>query len=151
MMNSSAIITTGITRSYEKYQSLRRTEKLESSKSLPSRIGLGSALQNTPWNQHMKQLSRARATVLERDARAHDAQKILQINLNSRANGKEKRILELDIEKCFDRISHSTIIERLIAPLGIKLGIFRCLKTHVNPEFSEQGTPVRFVRCKRGY
>ena len=31
---------------------------------------------------------------------AHDAQKILQINLNSRANGKEKRILELDIEKC---------------------------------------------------
>ena len=31
---------------------------------------------------------------------AHDVQKILQINLNSGANGKEKRILELDIEKC---------------------------------------------------
>lgn len=38
----------------------------------------------------------------------------------------------------FDRISHSTIMERLIAPKGIKLGIFRCLKTGVNPE---QGTP----------
>jgi retron-type reverse transcriptase len=32
-------------------------------------------------------------------------------------------------------------MERLIAPLGIKLGIFRCLKAGVNPEFPEQGTP----------
>jgi len=72
---------------------------------------------------------------------AHDAQKILQINLNSNANGIEKRVIELDIEKCFDRISHSSIMERLIAPSGIKLGIFRCLKSGVNPEFPEQGTP----------
>ena len=71
----------------------------------------------------------------------HDAQKFLQINLNSRCHGKEKRILELDIEKCFDRISHTSIMERLIAPLGIRTGIFRCLKAGVNPEYSEQGTP----------
>jgi RNA-directed DNA polymerase len=32
-------------------------------------------------------------------------------------------------------------MERLIAPLGIKTGIFRCLKAGVNPEFPEQGTP----------
>src|SRR4028118_969004 len=32
-------------------------------------------------------------------------------------------------------------MERLIAPKGIKTGIFRCLKTGVNPEFPEQGTP----------
>jgi hypothetical protein len=32
-------------------------------------------------------------------------------------------------------------MERLIAPSGIKLGIFRCLKAGVNPEFPEQGTP----------
>jgi RNA-directed DNA polymerase len=43
--------------------------------------------------------------------------------------------------KCFDRISHKSIMERLIAPSGIKLGIFRCLKAGVNPEFPEQGTP----------
>ncbi len=72
---------------------------------------------------------------------AHDVQKILQINLNSGANGKEKRILELDIEKCFDRISHASIMERLIAPRGIKTGIFRCLLAGVNPEYPEQGTP----------
>ena len=70
-----------------------------------------------------------------------DAQKLLQINLKSDAHGKDKRILELDIEKCFDRISHTSIMERLIAPLGIKTGIFRCLKAGVNPEYPEQGTP----------
>jgi group II intron reverse transcriptase/maturase len=71
----------------------------------------------------------------------HDAQKFLFQNLNSKANGIEKRVIELDIEKCFDRINHSAIMARLIAPAGIKLGIFRCLKSGVNPEFPEQGTP----------
>jgi group II intron reverse transcriptase/maturase len=72
---------------------------------------------------------------------AHDAQKILQINLNSHARGIEKRVIELDIEKCFDRISHTIIMDNLIAPAGMKRGIFRCLKAGINPEFPEQGTP----------
>jgi group II intron reverse transcriptase/maturase len=72
---------------------------------------------------------------------AHDAQKILFNNLNSRVNGINKRVIELDIEKCFDRINHSSIMDNLIAPSGIKTGIFRCLKSGVNPGFPEQGTP----------
>ena len=72
---------------------------------------------------------------------AHDAQKILYLNLNSRANGINKRVIELDIEKCFDRINHNSIMENLIAPKGMKTGIFRCLKAGINPEFPEQGTP----------
>ncbi|KAB8321114.1 RNA-dependent DNA polymerase [Tolypothrix campylonemoides VB511288] len=72
---------------------------------------------------------------------AHDAQKILFLNLRSYSNGIDKRVIELDIEKCFDRISHSAIMDRLIAPKSIKTGIFRCLKAGVNPEFPEQGTP----------
>ena len=72
---------------------------------------------------------------------AHDAQKILFLNLSSRSHGIEKRVIELDIEKCFDRISHTAIMDRLIAPRGIKTGIFRCLKAGVNPEYPEQGTP----------
>ncbi len=70
----------------------------------------------------------------------HDAQKILFLNLNSRVNGHQKRVIELDISKCFDRISHTSIMKRLIAPKALKLGIFRCLKAGVNPEFPEQGT-----------
>ncbi|MBN3911108.1 MAG: reverse transcriptase N-terminal domain-containing protein [Nostoc sp. NMS1] len=72
---------------------------------------------------------------------AHDAQKYIFLNLSSSANGIEKRVIELDIEKCFDRINHSAIMDELIAPKGLKLGIFRCLKAGVNPEFPEQGTP----------
>jgi group II intron reverse transcriptase/maturase len=72
---------------------------------------------------------------------AHDAQRILYNNLSSNAKGIGKRVIELDIEKCFDRINHSTIMEQLIAPEGIKTGIFRCLKSGVNPGFPEQGTP----------
>jgi group II intron reverse transcriptase/maturase len=72
---------------------------------------------------------------------AHDAQKGLFNNLRSQSNGIDKRVIELDIEKCFDRINHSSIMEQLIAPLGIRAGIFRCLKSGVNPEFPSQGTP----------
>ena len=71
---------------------------------------------------------------------AHDAQRHLFVNLSSRVNGINKRVIELDIEKCFDTISHTTIMENLIAPKGIKLGIFRCLKSGLNPNFPEQGS-----------
>jgi RNA-directed DNA polymerase len=72
---------------------------------------------------------------------AHNAQKHLFDNLNSRVNGIKKRVIELDIEKCFDRINHSSIMENLIAPSGIQLGIWRCLKAGTNIGFPEQGTP----------
>ena len=72
---------------------------------------------------------------------AHDAQKQMFNNLRSQSNGKGKRVIELDIKKCFDRISHKTLMDNLIAPKSIKIGIFRCLKAGINPEFPEQGTP----------
>ena len=71
---------------------------------------------------------------------AHDAQRQVFENLKGSANGITKKILELDIEKCFDRINHSTIMKNLIAPQGLKQDIFRCLKAGINPEFPEQGT-----------
>ncbi|NET69424.1 MAG: RNA-dependent DNA polymerase [Moorea sp. SIO1G6] len=72
---------------------------------------------------------------------AHDAQKYVFDNLKSRVNGINKRIVELDIKKCFDRISHKSIMDRIIAPASLKTGIFRCLKAGVDLEFPEQGTP----------
>ena len=71
---------------------------------------------------------------------AHDAQQTIFNNLRSKSNGINKRIIELDIEKCFDRISHTAIMDRLIAPSGLKLGIFRCLKAGTSVEFPDQGT-----------
>ncbi len=72
---------------------------------------------------------------------AHDCQKTVFLQLRSSSNGKNKRVIELDIKKCFDRISHPSIMNRLISPAKLKIGIFRCLKAGVNPEFPEQGTP----------
>ena len=72
---------------------------------------------------------------------SHDAQKILFMNLRSNSNGIDKRVIELDIEKCFDRINHTAIMDNLIAPAGLKLGIFRCLKAGINIGFPDQGTP----------
>lgn len=72
---------------------------------------------------------------------AHDAQQHIYDLLRKQAMGYKKHVIELDIEKCFDRISHKSILDRLIAPQFVKQGIFRCLKAGVNPEFPEQGTP----------
>lgn len=71
----------------------------------------------------------------------HDAQKVLFNNLRSSVNGINKRILEIDIEKCFDRISHKAILDRVISPNFVKTGLSRCLKTGISPEFPKQGTP----------
>ncbi len=70
-----------------------------------------------------------------------DAQKYVFDNLRSRVKGHEKRVIELDIEKCFDRINHKAIMTNVIAPQQIKTGLWRCLKAGVSPEFPEQGTP----------
>jgi group II intron reverse transcriptase/maturase len=72
---------------------------------------------------------------------AHDAQRYIFANLKSRSNGKDKRILELDIKKCFDRINHTAILNNLISPQCVKRDIQRCLVAGINPEFPEQGTP----------
>ena len=49
--------------------------------------------------------SEAGDSLAEFNRSAHDAQKVLFHNLRSISNGIEKRVIELDIEKCFDRIS----------------------------------------------
>ncbi|WP_365974922.1 reverse transcriptase domain-containing protein [Moorena sp. SIO4G3] len=72
---------------------------------------------------------------------AQDAQKYVFSHLNASNNGIKKRVIELDIKKCFDRISHKSIMDRLLAPANLKMGIFRCLKAGICPEFHEQGTP----------
>jgi len=71
----------------------------------------------------------------------HDAQRYVFTHLQGNKNSLNKRVIELDIEKCFDRISHSAMMSKVIAPQRIKKGLGRCLKAGVSPEFPEQGTP----------
>ena len=74
----------------------------------------------------------------------HDVQRQMFNNLNGgKANGISKRILELDIEKCFDKIDHKFIMQSVQLPRAAKNGLYRAIKAGVRGEFpsSESGTP----------
>lgn len=73
----------------------------------------------------------------------HDVQQRLFNALNSNAKGITKTILEMDIEKCFDRISHETIMSSVQLPEAAKRGLRRAIKAGVKGEFptSLEGTP----------
>ena len=71
----------------------------------------------------------------------HDCQKLIFDNLRSSSRGYEKRILELDIEKCFDQIDHKALIEKVIAPAKIKQRIWQSLKAGASVKFPDKGTP----------
>jgi RNA-directed DNA polymerase len=74
----------------------------------------------------------------------HDVQKQVFNNLNGGlANGLSKRILELDIEKCFDKIDHKFLMQSIQIPKAAKQGVYRAIKAGVRGEFpsSEAGTP----------
>ena len=73
----------------------------------------------------------------------HDVQKRLFTALRSSSNGKHKTVIEMDIEKCFDRISHKTILEKVeLPPVALK-GLRLAIKAGVRGEFatSTEGTP----------
>jgi RNA-directed DNA polymerase len=65
-----------------------------------------------------------------------DVQKIISLNLNSRASGWTKSILKLDIEKCFDEMDHGKILELVILPKTAKHILRQALKAGVLGERS---------------
>lgn len=57
----------------------------------------------------------------------HDVQKLLCLNLSRNAQGKTKRVLLFRIDN-FDQINSETILNKIIAPRSIKIGLHRCFK-----------------------
>jgi RNA-directed DNA polymerase len=72
---------------------------------------------------------------------AWDAQKMLFLKLKSCSHGRDKTVLELDIEKCFDRIDHGDLLRRVVAPQPLKSALLRCLQAGATVAFPHQGTP----------
>jgi group II intron reverse transcriptase/maturase len=66
--------------------------------------------------------------------RTHDVQKLIFMNLKSDANGFQKRIYELDIEKCFDKIDHNKLLSLIVLPNSAKKVIRSALKVGVLKE-----------------
>jgi RNA-directed DNA polymerase len=81
----------------------------------------------------------------------HDVQQSMFINLSSQAKGISKRILELDIEKCFDRIDHTALMQQVVLPSSARNGLYRAIKAGVRGEYptSESGTPQGGVSALR--
>ena len=72
-----------------------------------------------------------------------DAQKLIFDNLKSKANGKDKLVLETDISKCFDEIDHRVILKGVVLPTEAKRGLKIAVKAGVRGEYpsSIKGTP----------
>ncbi len=72
-----------------------------------------------------------------------DAQKLIFQNLNSQANGKNKLVLETDISKCFDEISHEVMLRGVVLPKEALKGLKLAVKAGVRGEYpsSIKGTP----------
>jgi group II intron reverse transcriptase/maturase len=73
----------------------------------------------------------------------HDVQKRLFLALKQPRERNNKTILEMDIEKCFDRIDHQTILDRVELPYGGDKRAKTSHQSRVKGEFptSEMGTP----------
>ncbi|MBC6419739.1 MAG: reverse transcriptase N-terminal domain-containing protein [Prochloron sp. SP5CPC1] len=74
---------------------------------------------------------------------AQDAQKLIFSNLNGRANGKDKLVLETDISKCFDEIDHQAMLSKVVLPKEGLKGLRKAVKVGVKGKYpsSERGTP----------
>ncbi len=72
-----------------------------------------------------------------------DAQKLIFDQLNKSNNGRNKRILETDISKCFDEIDHKVMLRGVVLPKEAKNGLKAAIKAGVRGEYpsSIKGTP----------
>nr|AST09028.1 ycf13 [Eutreptiella pomquetensis] len=66
-----------------------------------------------------------------------ELQKFLFINLNVKAHGIQKRVLEVNLTGCFHSINLGLLMHKAIAPRGVKLGLYRTLQIGFTPEFSK--------------
>jgi RNA-directed DNA polymerase len=76
---------------------------------------------------------------------AWDAAQDIFIITCSNANKFSGKILELDIEKCFDRIDHKYLMQTIALPKQYKMGVWRALKAGAmvgyDKEDTMEGTP----------
>ena len=75
----------------------------------------------------------------------HDIQKRIfnKLHFNRGRTTLDYRILEMDIEKCFDSISHEAIMSRVSLPKWVKTKLWKAIKIGVKAEYprTEKGTP----------
>lgn len=61
----------------------------------------------------------------------HDVQQGIFNQLKANAKGKQKRILELDLERCFDKIDHKFLMQSVQLPRAAQQGLLSAIKAGV--------------------
>lgn len=69
------------------------------------------------------------------DGSLFDLQKLILLNLSKSSKGSQKRVLLISLERDFSDFNVNFLLKKLIAPRGVKLGIFRSLKKGLVPSF----------------
>nr|YP_010700439.1 group II intron reverse transcriptase/maturase mat1 [Phacus arnoldii]WCH63576.1 group II intron reverse transcriptase/maturase mat1 [Phacus arnoldii] len=77
----------------------------------------------------------------------HNLQRVIYLNLNKSSHGLQKRVLIFDFPKLFNCINYNFLLDKIIAPRGIKLGIFRFLKIGLSPHFINEEKYVDNFPC----
>lgn len=75
----------------------------------------------------------------------HELQQLLFLNLNTSSFGVQKRILIIEFKKVYEKFDIDKLFKKLIAPRGIKIGIFRSIKLGLKIRFSENIDDVSFL------
>ncbi len=65
----------------------------------------------------------------------HDIQRVIFFNLSKQSFCVQKRILIFDLSNVFNSLNVEFLINKIVAPRGVKLGIFRLLNFGFQPEF----------------
>lgn len=75
----------------------------------------------------------------------HEFQQLLFLNLNSFSCGIQKRILIVEFKKLYEFFDVNKLLRKLIAPRGVKVGIFRSIKLGLRPSFSENLDDINYL------
>lgn len=68
-----------------------------------------------------------------------ELQKFFSLNFSFQSNAIQKRVLIIDLENVFSKFNIDILLEKLIAPRGIKLGLFRCFNNGFTLGFPDEG------------
>lgn len=80
----------------------------------------------------------ARSFIISEIRAVHEFQQLLFLNLNSSSFGIQKRILIIEFKKVYEKFDTDKLLKKLVAPRGIKVGIFRSIKLGLKLRFSEK-------------
>ena len=71
-----------------------------------------------------------------------DMQRFISFNLGLSANSEQKRVMTISFEKVFSNFNSSLFLQNLLAPRGVKIGIFRSFSNGFTLDFENENSGI---------